>query len=94
MERWSDKKYEIVWTEHALNRLRKRGFKKVDVQCATDGLTLERRIGNKRYEVIGRGLGGRFVFMVLDCITDRKFEIVSIREANKSEKKLYIKKVE
>ena len=89
----TDKKYEIVWTEHALNRLRKRGFKKADVQCATDGLTLERRIGNKRYEVIGRGLGGRFIFMVLDCITDRKFEIVSIREASESEKKLYIKKV-
>jgi len=85
--------YEIVWTEHALDRLRRRGFKKIDVVCATEGLTLERHIGKKRYEVIGRGLGGRFVFMVLDCITDRKFEIVSIREASESEKKLYIKKV-
>ncbi len=54
---------------------------------------MERRIGNKRYEVIGRGVGGRFVFMVLDCINDRKFEIVSIREASESEKKLYIKRV-
>jgi len=70
-------KYEIVWTEHALDRLRTRGFKKIDVQCATTGLTLERHIGNKRYEVIGRGLGGRFIFIVLDCITDRKFKIVS-----------------
>ena len=89
----TDRKYEIIWTEHALNRLRKRGFKKMDVVSATEGLTLERHIGKKRYEVIGRGLGGRFVFMVLDCITDRKFEIVSIREASESEKKLYIKKV-
>ncbi|MDI6886000.1 MAG: hypothetical protein QMD22_06600 [archaeon] len=88
------RKYEIVWTEHALDRLHKRDFKKIDVQSATDGPTLERHIGNKRYEVIGRGLGGRFVFVVLDCITDRKFEIVSIREASESEKKLYIKKVE
>ncbi len=88
------RKYEIVWTEHALDRLRKRGFKKSDVQCATDGLTLERCVGDKRYEVIGRGLGGRFVFMILDRITDRKFEIVSIREASESEKKLYIKKIE
>ena len=87
------RKYEIVWTEHALDRLRKRGFKKIDVVCATTGLTLERRIGKKRHEVIGRGMGGRFVFLVLDCITDRKFEIVSIREASESEKKLYIKKV-
>ena len=31
--------------------------------------------------------------MVLDCINDRKFEIVSIREASESEKKLYIKRV-
>lgn len=85
--------YEIVWTEHALNRIRKRGFKKIDVQYATDGLTLERRVGNKRYEVIGRGLGGRFVFMVLECISDRKFNIVSLREASGSEKKLYIKRV-
>ena len=75
--------YEIVWTEHALNRIRKRGFKKIDVQYATDGLTLERRVGNKRYEVIGRGLGGRFVFMVLECISDRKFNIEP-READLS----------
>ena len=88
------RKYEIVWTEHALDRLHKRGFKKIDVAYATTGLTLERRIRKKRYEVIGRGLGGRFVFMVLDCITDRNFEIVSIREASESEKRLYIKKVE
>lgn len=85
--------YEIVWTEQALNRIRKRGFKKIDVQYATDGLTLERRVGNKRYEVIGRGLGGRFVFMVLECISDRKFNIESLREASGSEKKLYIKRV-
>ena len=88
------RKYEIVWTEHVLDRLRKRGFEKVDVQCATDGLALERRVGAKRYEVIGRGRGGRFVFMVMDSITDRRFEIVSIRKASESEKKLYIKRVE
>ena len=87
------RKYEIVWTEHALDRLRKRGFKKIDIVCATEELTLERHVGKKRCEVIGRGQGGRFVFMVLDCITDRKYEIVSIREASESEKKLYIKKI-
>ncbi len=25
-------KYEIVWAEHALHRLRKRGFKKIKIQ--------------------------------------------------------------
>lgn len=73
------RKYEIVWTEHALDRLSKRGFKKADVQCATNGQTLEN--------------SGRLVFMVLDRIKDRIFEIVSIRETTTSEKQLYRKKV-
>ncbi len=62
--------------------------------CATNRLTLERRVGKKRYKAIGRGVGGMLIFVVLDCITDRKFKVVSIREASKSEKKLYVKKVE
>jgi hypothetical protein len=43
---------------------------------------------------VGDRVAGLYSWCRTAYIADRKFEIVSIREASESEKKLYIKKVE
>jgi Protein of unknown function (DUF497). len=81
----------IEITEGAKRHITKHGVRAEEVLTIFEQNYFVKKEG-KRYELIGRTRGGRFLALFLEKEKD-KFKLITARDATKTEKELYKKKV-
>jgi len=77
----------------ALKIEKKHGVTVREVLEVFEGKIYTKKVGKKRYMIIGKTASGRYLTLFVDRI-GRKLELVTARDATDSEKRLYKIKVE
>ena len=84
----------IIIKHHIATKIEKKhGVKVSEVLEVFEGKIYTKKVGKKRYCVIGRTLAGRFLTIFVDK-KGKLLEVVTARDATDSEKRLYRIKVE
>lgn len=83
---------DLIWTERNIEHISYHGVDPDEIEDVIwdNEPWFERRRGKKqRYIVYGQGLGGRYLFIVLDQERDALFYVVTARDMTKRERQYY-----